>query len=46
VSRACPAASRVENMDIRIYYEDTDCGGVVYYGNYLKYFERARTQYL
>jgi acyl-CoA thioester hydrolase len=33
-------------MDIRIYYEDTDCGGVVYYGNYLKYFERARTHYL
>lgn len=33
-------------MDIRIYYEDTDCGGVVYYANYLKYFERARTQYL
>jgi acyl-CoA thioester hydrolase len=33
-------------MDITIYYEDTDCGGVVYYANYLKYFERARTQYL
>ena len=33
-------------MDIRIYYEDTDCGGVVYYANYLKYFERARTRYL
>jgi acyl-CoA thioester hydrolase len=33
-------------MDVRIYYEDTDCGGVVYYANYLKYFERARTQYL
>ena len=33
-------------MKIRIYYEDTDCGGVVYYANYLKYFERARTQYL
>lgn len=33
-------------MEIRIYYEDTDCGGVVYYGNYLKYFERARTEYL
>ena len=32
-------------MDIRIYYEDTDCGGVVYYANYLKYFERARTEY-
>jgi acyl-CoA thioester hydrolase len=36
----------MENMEIRIYYEDTDCGGVVYYGNYLKYFERARTEYL
>jgi acyl-CoA thioester hydrolase len=33
-------------MDIRIYYEDTDCGGLVYYANYLKYFERARTEYL
>lgn len=33
-------------MNIRIYYEDTDCGGVVYYANYLKYFERARTEYL
>jgi acyl-CoA thioester hydrolase len=33
-------------MDIKIYYEDTDCGGVVYYANYLKYFERARTDYL
>ena len=33
-------------MEIRIYYEDTDCGGMVYYANYLKYFERARTQYL
>ena len=33
-------------MDIKIYYEDTDCGGVVYYANYLKYFERARTGYL
>jgi acyl-CoA thioester hydrolase len=33
-------------MDVRIYYEDTDCGGMVYYANYLKFFERARTQYL
>ena len=33
-------------MEVRIYYEDTDCGGVVYYANYLKYFERARTDYL
>jgi len=33
-------------MDVKIYYEDTDCGGVVYYANYLKYMERARTEYL
>jgi acyl-CoA thioester hydrolase len=33
-------------MKIKIYYEDTDAGGVVYYANYLKYFERARTEYL
>lgn len=33
-------------MEIKIYYEDTDCGGVVYYANYLRYFERARTQYM
>ena len=32
-------------MDIRVYYEDTDGGGIVYYANYLKYFERARTEY-
>ena len=33
-------------MEIRIYYEDTDCGGVVYYANYLRYFERARTEFI
>ncbi len=32
-------------MKKRIYYHDTDCGGVVYYANYLKYFEEARTEY-
>ena len=32
-------------LDVKIYYEDTDCGGVVYYANYLRYFERARTEY-
>ena len=31
---------------IRIYYEDTDSGGVVYYANYLKFMERARTEWL
>jgi len=30
----------------RVYYEDTDAGGVVYHSNYLKYFERGRTEYL
>jgi acyl-CoA thioester hydrolase len=37
---------RRDKIEVRIYYEDTDCGGVVYYANYLKYFERARTEYL
>jgi acyl-CoA thioester hydrolase len=31
---------------VRIYYEDTDAGGIVYYANYLKFFERARTEWL
>ncbi len=31
---------------MRIYWEDTDAGGVVYYGNYLKYLERCRTEWL
>lgn len=31
---------------VRVYYEDTDAGGVVYYANYLKFFERARTERL
>ncbi|MEM7524931.1 MAG: tol-pal system-associated acyl-CoA thioesterase [Pseudomonadota bacterium] len=33
-------------FDIRVYYEDTDAGGVVYYANYLKFTERARTEWL
>lgn len=31
---------------VRVYYEDTDAGGVVYYANYLKFLERARTEWL
>jgi acyl-CoA thioester hydrolase len=31
---------------VRVYYEDTDAGGVVYYANYLKFFERCRTEWL
>jgi len=35
-----------ETMSIRVYYEDTDHGGVVYYANYLKFMERARSEFL
>ena len=31
---------------VRVYYEDTDAGGIVYYANYLKFLERARTEWL
>lgn len=34
------------NFPVRVYYEDTDAGGIVYYANYLKFFERARTEWL
>ncbi len=34
------------NHQIRIYTDDTDCGGVVYHANYLKFMERARTEWL
>jgi acyl-CoA thioester hydrolase len=33
-------------MPLRVYYEDTDAGGVVYYANYLAFMERARTEWL
>ncbi|MCX7726483.1 MAG: YbgC/FadM family acyl-CoA thioesterase [Chitinispirillaceae bacterium] len=33
-------------MLIRVYYEDTDCGNVVYYANYLRYMERSRTEFM
>jgi len=33
-------------INLRVYYEDTDAGGVVYYANYLKFYERCRTEYL
>ena len=32
--------------NVKVYYEDTDAGGIVYYANYLKYLERARTEAL
>jgi acyl-CoA thioester hydrolase len=36
----------VHHHTVKIYYEDTDAGGVVYYANYLRYMERARTELL
>lgn len=38
--------SNVHIMTMRVYYEDTDAGGIVYYANYLKFAERARTELL
>lgn len=46
---SAPAADRqpvVFEWPLRIYYEDTDAGGLVYHSNYLNYLERARTEYL
>ena len=34
------------NWPVRVYFEDTDSGGIVYYANYLKFMERARTEWL
>jgi acyl-CoA thioester hydrolase len=36
----------VYDWTVRVYYEDTDAGGIVFYANYLKFFERARTEWL
>jgi acyl-CoA thioester hydrolase len=38
--------TRPFSWPVRVYYEDTDHAGVVYYANYLRYFERARTEWL
>ncbi|MDF2465008.1 MAG: 4-hydroxybenzoyl-CoA thioesterase [Ramlibacter sp.] len=37
---------KVFSWPIRVYWEDTDAGGIVFYANYLKFFERARTEWL
>ena len=45
-----PALGQIENKifvyPVRVYYEDTDAGGIVYYANYLKFAERARTEFI
>jgi len=40
------SGQHVHTHAVRVYYEDTDAGGIVYYANYLKYAERARTELL
>lgn len=41
-----PVPSETFRFPVRVYYEDTDAAGVVYYANYLKFMERARTEWL
>ncbi len=41
-----PATRKCFRWPVRVYYEDTDTTGVVYYANYLRYLERARTEWL
>jgi acyl-CoA thioester hydrolase len=50
MNKMAPTAATIidgkHRLSVRVYYEDTDSGGVVYYANYLKYAERARTELL
>jgi acyl-CoA thioester hydrolase len=39
-------SERIFSWPVRVYWEDTDAGGIVFYANYLKFFERARTEWL
>ena len=41
-----PTADEIFRWPVRVYYEDTDAAGVVYYANFLRYLERARTEWL
>ena len=41
-----PQPDRAFVWPVRVYWEDTDAGGIVYYANYLKFMERARTEWL
>ena len=43
---ATPPESSIFQWPVRVYWEDTDAGGIVFYANYLKFFERARTEWL
>ena len=46
VTTASPQLQAPFRHTLRVYWEDTDAGGVVFYANYLKFFERARTEWL
>ncbi len=39
-------SEKTQHYQLRVFYEDTDAGGVVYHANYLKFFERARSEWL
>ncbi|ARU05087.1 4-hydroxybenzoyl-CoA thioesterase [Comamonas serinivorans] len=45
-SAASTTLQALFTLPVRIYWEDTDAGGIVYHANYLKFFERARTEWL
>ena len=45
-TQSAQSQSKAFILPIRVYYEDTDAGGVVFYANYLKFFERGRTEWL
>lgn len=45
-TQSAQSQSKAFILPTRVYYEDTDAGGVVFYANYLKFFERGRTEWL
>ncbi len=46
LNMAKPISPDIFTFPVRVYYEDTDAGGVVYHSNYISFFERARTEWL
>ncbi len=44
--RSLPSVGTTFEWPVRVYWEDTDAGGIVFYANYLKFFERSRTEWL
>jgi len=46
LGRTGPSRPPVHRLPVRVYYEDTDAAGIVYYANYLKFAERARSEWL